>query len=198
MFDLASLISSVGTAGIVAIVFAETGLFFGFFLPGDSLLFTAGFLASQGVLSIVPLIVLTTIAAIVGDTVGYIFGKRVGPMIFTRKESRFFKPSHVQRAHVFFMKHGNKAVFFARFLPIVRTFVPIIAGVAGMPYRQFMVYNVIGGITWVWSMTLLGYTLGKQVEDAERYLYPLIIAIIILSFIPVAYEWYRERADKKK
>jgi membrane-associated protein len=196
MFDLLAIITTAGYFGLFAIVFAESGLFFGFFLPGDSLLFTAGFLASQGTISIGLLLPLLIIAAISGDSVGYAFGARVGPKIFTRKESRFFKPDHVTRAHEFFVKYGKKAIVLARFLPILRTFVPIIAGVAKMPYREFIMYNIIGGISWVSSMLLLGYFLGRQVPDAEKYLHPIIIVIIIVSFLPMLNEIRKVRKKK--
>jgi membrane-associated protein len=196
MFDLLAIITTAGYVGLFAIVFAESGLFFGFFLPGDSLLFTAGFLASQGTISIGLLLPLLIIAAISGDSVGYAFGTRVGPKIFTKKESRFFKPAHVTRAHEFFLKYGKKAIFLARFLPIVRTFVPIIAGVAKMPYREFILYNIVGGISWVSSMLLLGYFLGRQVPDAEKYLHPIIIVIIVVSFLPMLNEIRKARKKK--
>lgn len=193
MFDIVGLIHSIGTAGIVSIVFAECGLFFGFFLPGDSLLFTAGFLSSQGFLSLAPLLIFTMIAAILGENVGYAFGRKVGPMIFTKSESRFFKPAHVTRAHEFFVHHGNKAIFLARFIPIIRTFVPIVAGVARMPFHSFMMYNVIGGVVWIGSMTLLGYTLGSQIENADHYITPIIFGIIFVSFVPAYLEYRREK-----
>ena len=197
MPDLISIISSAGYAGIAAIIFAESGLFFGFFLPGDSLLFTAGLLSAQGIFDLPLLLILGTIAAILGDTVGYLFGKHIGPMLFNKAESRFWKPKHVKQAHEFFAHHGNKAVFLARFLPIVRTFVPIIAGVAKMPYKQFMIYNIVGGFVWIWSITLLGYTLGSRVENAEEYLYPIILVIIVVSFIPAINEWRKSRKHGK-
>ena len=196
MPDLITIIGSVGYIGIAGIIFAECGLFFGFFLPGDSLLFTAGLLAAKGFFDIWLLLILTTIAAILGETVGFIFGKRIGPLLFNKMESRFFKPKHVKRAHEFFMHHGNKAIFLARFLPIVRTFVPIIAGVAKMPYKQFTIYNIIGGCVWIWSITLLGYTLGVRIPNAEKYLYPIVLVIIIISFLPAIYEWVQSRKHK--
>jgi membrane-associated protein len=196
MFDLVELVSAVGYVGLFAIVFAESGLFFGFFLPGDSLLFTAGFLASQELLSIYLLLPLLFVAAVTGDSVGYAFGRRVGPKIFSRPESRLFKPQHVTRAHEFFLAYGKKSIFLARFIPIVRTFVPIIAGVANMPYRDFIAYNIIGGASWVGIMTLLGYFLGKQVPDAEQYLLPIVLAIIVISFLPAVFEYLKERSKK--
>lgn len=193
MFDLLGIIGTAGYIGLFAIVFAESGLFFGFFLPGDSLLFTAGFVASQGSLNIIILLISLVVAAILGDSVGYAFGRRVGPKIFTREESRFFKPAHVVRAHNFFLKYGKKAIFLARFLPIVRTFVPIVAGVAQMPYQEFLAYNIIGGASWVGSMLLIGYFLGSLLPDAEKYLHVIVVAIIVLSFLPMLYEFLKAR-----
>lgn len=197
MFDLLALITAAGYIGLFAIVFAESGLFFGFFLPGDSLLFTAGFVASQGTLNIVILVTSLFVAAVLGDSVGYAFGRRVGPKIFTREESRFFKPAHVTRAHDFFLKYGKKAIFLARFLPIVRTFVPIVAGVAGMPYREFIAYNIIGGASWVGSMLLTGYFLGSLIPDAEKYLHVIVLVIIFVSFLPMLHEFIKARKAKK-
>lgn len=184
MFDLQTIITTAGYAGLFGIVFAESGLFFGFFLPGDSLLFTAGFLASQGILNIAILIPLLVVAAILGDSVGYSFGHYFGPKLFAKKESRFFKPKYLVESHAFFVEHGRKAIFLARFLPIVRTFVPIVAGAAAMPYRDFIFYNILGGVTWVAGIVGLGFILGQQVPDAEKYLYPIIIAIVLISFLP--------------
>ncbi len=196
MFDLLALITTAGYLGLFAIVFAESGLFFGFFLPGDSLLFTAGFVASQGSLNIVILLTSLFVAAVLGDSVGYAFGRRVGPKIFTREESRFFKPAHVIRAHNFFLKYGKKAVFLARFLPIFRTFVPIVAGVAEMPYREFIIYNIVGGASWVGSMLLAGYFLGSLIPDAEKYLHVIVLIIIVVSLLPVVYEFIKARKER--
>lgn len=192
MFDLVNLIETVGYLGLFVIVFAESGLFFGFFLPGDSLLFTAGFLASQGILSIWLLSPLLFGAAVLGDTVGYAFGRKVGPKIFTKPESKLFRPEHVVRAHRFFVEHGNKAIVLARFIPIIRTFVPIVAGVGNMPYRNFVTYNIVGGFVWAVGLTALGYTLGAQIPQAEQYLHWIIGAIIAVSFIPVIKHLKRE------
>ncbi|OGZ18131.1 MAG: hypothetical protein A2494_00440 [Candidatus Lloydbacteria bacterium RIFOXYC12_FULL_46_25] len=193
MFDLMGIIATAGYIGLFAIVFAESGLFFGFFLPGDSLLFTAGLVASQGGLNILVLVPLLFVAAVTGDNVGYAFGQRVGEKIFAKKESRFFKPAHVTRAHEFFLKYGKKAIVLARFMPIVRTFTPIVAGVAKMPYADFFLYNLIGGAAWTTSMLLFGYFLGKKMPNAEHYLYPIVIAIIIVSFLPALLEFYKAR-----
>ncbi len=186
--NLLTLITLIGYSGLTTIVFAESGLFFGFFLPGDSLLFTAGLLASQGIFHIGILLPLLFVAAVLGDTVGYGFGRRIGPLLFTRTKSRFFNPRHVSHAQAFFMKHGKKAIFLARFLPIVRTFVPIIAGVGRMPYREFLMFNILGGGAWVGAMLLFGYSLGSALPNAEHYLYPIVIVIIIISFLPAIWE----------
>jgi membrane-associated protein len=192
------LIEALGYIGLVAIVFAETGLLIGFFLPGDSLLFTAGFLASQGVFNIALLCLLCFVAAVVGDATGYAFGNRVGRRLFNRPESRLFKPKHVQRAEEFFLKHGGKAVILARFLPIVRTFVPVIAGVGTMPYRRFAAFNVVGGALWAIGLPLAGYFLGKTIPNVDRYLIPIILLIIVVSIAPTAYHVWKESGDEIK
>ncbi|MFA5838691.1 MAG: VTT domain-containing protein [Candidatus Paceibacterota bacterium] len=178
------LISVAGLVGVVAIVFAESGLFFGFFLPGDSLLFTAGLLASQGYFNFWFLLFGVIIAAISGDSVGYFFGKKVGPAIFKKEDSRFFKKKYVEKAHSFYEKHGNKTIIFARFIPVIRTFAPIVAGVVQMNYKNFFIYNCIGGIFWSILMVGGGFILGEMVPSAEKYLMPIIIFIIATSFIP--------------
>lgn len=184
MFDLVALIKTVGYLGVFGIVFAESGLLIGFFLPGDSLLFTAGFLASQGVLDIRILVPLLFVGAVIGDNVGYSFGYRVGPRIFKRQESLFFHQDHLRKAQVFFEKHGGKTLILARFMPIIRTFAPILAGVGKMKYRTFFMYNVVGGALWTIGLTLTGYYLGKIIPDVDKYLLPIIAGIIILSFLP--------------
>lgn len=193
LFNLEELIRTAGYLGIAAIIFAESGLFFGFFLPGDSLLFTAGFLASQGLFNIWILITLTTIAAILGDSVGYWFGKKVGPMIFKRPDSFWFSKERVQQAHDFFEKHGAKSIVLARFIPAVRTFTPIIAGVAGMNYGTFLKYNIIGGVLWAAALPLLGYYLGSFVPDIDKYIIPIVVAIVVASVIPLAMEFLKKR-----
>lgn len=187
------IIKTLGLIGVVLIVFAESGLFFGFFLPGDSLLFTAGFLASQGLISIWWLLILCFIAAVAGDNVGYYFGKKAGPMIFKKEDSLFFHKSHVIRAQKFYEKHGKKTIFLARFIPIVRTFVPIVAGIANMEYKVFMKFNLIGGLVWSCGVLILGYVLGNLIPDADKYLMPIILVIILVSFIPPIYEFLKER-----
>ncbi len=188
-FNLTELIYAFGpTAGYVlltAIIFAESGLFFGFFLPGDSLLFTAGFLASQGFFNIAILTFLMATAAILGDSVGYWFGKKVGKKLFVVKEdSRLFKKKYLVEAHKFYEKHGGKTIFLARFIPAVRTFAPIVAGAADMTYRQFLSYNVFGGLVWGAGLTLGGYFLGRMIPSADKYLLPIIIIIVVASVLP--------------
>jgi membrane-associated protein len=196
------LINSYGTLGIFLIIFAESGLFFGFFLPGDSLLVTAGLLAathesSRVHLNIAVLLIGIPIAAILGDQVGYWFGARVGPSLFRRPESRFFKPDHLARANEFLEQRGARTIVLARFIPAVRTFTPIAAGASHMRYRLFVPYNILGGILWGVGVTLAGYTLGSSVKHIDRYLLPIILVVIALSLIPVALELRRSaRASK--
>ncbi len=182
--DPVFLITTFGLVGIFAIVFAESGLFFGFFLPGDSLLFTAGLLASQGYFDIWLLWAGCTLCAIVGDSVGYAFGARVGMRLFRRPDSRFFKQEYLRKTEAFYARYGTKTIIFARFIPIIRTFAPILAGVARMSYRTFLTYNIVGGVVWVSLFLGLSYTLGAIVPGIERYLLPIILFIIVLSFIP--------------
>ena len=185
------LIGALGVVGVVAIIFAETGLFFGFLFPGDSLLFTAGFLASHGYISITWLLVGTFVAAVAGDSVGYAFGKKIGPAIFNRENSFFFDKKHVTRAQDFYNKHGRKTIILARFIPIVRTFAPIIAGIGGMNYRTFISFNVIGGFIWTWSLLLMGYGLTSVIPNPDGLIIPIVIAIIVISVLPALREIFR-------
>ena len=191
--DLVQLIQSIGYVGLFAIVFAESGLFFGFFLPGDSLLFTAGFLASQRVFNIFTLLVLFVIGAIVGDSVGYWTGKKLGGWLMKQKDSFFFQKHHLIKAQRFYEKHGGKTLILARFMPAVRTFAPIVAGMANMKYETFLLYNVIGGFLWAVGMTLLGYFLGSVIPNVDKYMLPIIGAIVVVSAIPAVLHM---RADK--
>ena len=192
--DLESTLQTIGLIGLFLIVFAESGLFFGFFLPGDSLLFTAGLLSSQGHLAPLPvLLVGCFVAAVAGDQVGYLFGARVGPALFRRPDSRVFKQEYVERARAFFERHGSKTIVLARFVPIVRTFAPILAGVGEMQYRTFVTFNLLGGLLWAVGVTSLGYVLGETAPWVEDYLLPVIAVIIALSLIPVAVELLRNR-----
>ena len=191
--DLVSLIKAVGYIGLFSIIFAESGLFIGFFLPGDSLLFTAGFLASQGYLHIIPLAFLTFAAAVLGDNFGYAFGKKVGPQIFKREESLLFSKDHLERSKVFYEKYGGKTLILARFMPVIRTFAPILAGVGNMKYSQFFFYNFIGGVIWGLGMPLLGYFLGSTIPNIDRYLVPIILVIIFGSILPPIAHFLKEK-----
>ncbi len=184
MFDLESLITTVGLLGVAGIIFAESGLLIGFFLPGDSLLFTAGFLAGQGFFDLTTLIVLCFVAAVAGDSVGYAFGHRVGRKLFQRQDSRWFKQEHLQRAEAFYEKHGGKTIILARFIPFVRTFAPIVAGVGKMRYGKFLAYNLIGGAAWAIGLPLLGWWIGELVPNIDKFLIPVIGLIILLSILP--------------
>ncbi len=181
------LIATFGTIGILAIVFVESGLLVGFFLPGDSLLFTAGLLASQGQLNIAVIVVGSVIAAIAGDQLGFAIGRRFGPRLLAR-ERWFTRRHHVERAERFFVERGGRAILLARFVPIVRTFVPVIAGVVGMRYRSFVVWNVAGGVCWAAGISLAGYVLGETVPGIDRYLLPVIGFIVVASIVPVVRE----------
>ncbi|MBU6427352.1 VTT domain-containing protein [Patescibacteria group bacterium] len=183
-----SIIIAAGTLGVIGIVFMETGLFFGFFFPGDSLLFTAGFLATQGYISFPWLLVGAFAAAVAGDSVGYAFGKKVGPAIFTKNDSLFFNRKHIARAQHFYEKHGRKTIILARFIPVVRTFAPIVAGVGNMPYKTFIVFNLIGGFLWTWAMLWFGYGLGALIPDPDRFVLPVVAAIIVISVLPALRE----------
>jgi membrane-associated protein len=185
-----SLLETFGTIGLFAIVFIESGLLVGFFLPGDSLLFTAGLLASQGELNFPLIFVGCMIFAILGDQVGYSIGRRAGPRILAR-ERWFTQRRHVARAERFFARRGGHAVLIARFVPIVRTFVPVMAGIVRMPYRKFVGWNVAGGILWGGGVTTLGYVLGETIPSIDRYLLPIIAVIVLLSIIPVIHELRR-------
>ncbi len=193
ILDPLVIIKTLGLIGVVAIVFAESGLFFGFFLPGDSLLFTAGFLASQDLISIFWLLILCFVAAVLGDNVGYYFGKKMGPSIFFKEDSIFFHKKHIEKAHVFYEKHGKKTIVIARFIPVVRTFVPIVAGVVGMNYKTFISYNIIGGFVWTWGLLGTGYLIGNIIPDADKYLTLIILVIIIISLVPAIVEYIKHK-----
>ncbi|KKQ75654.1 MAG: hypothetical protein US96_C0007G0002 [Candidatus Woesebacteria bacterium GW2011_GWB1_38_5b] len=195
-FDLKELIQTVGYVGLFAIVFAESGLFFGFFLPGDSLLVTAGLLATQGFFRIEILLVLLAFAAISGDSMGYWMGKKFGKRIFSREKSLLFDKKHLDRAHAFYEKHGGKTIILARFIPIIRTFAPIVAGIADMDYKKFLSFNLFGGLLWSWGMLLLGYFLGSVIPDVDKYMIPIIGIIIFLSLLPPIIEGYKHNKGK--
>ncbi len=184
--DLEEFIRTVGYIGVFGIIFAESGLLVGFFLPGDSLLFTAGFLASQDYFNFPFLAVGCFVAAVAGDSVGYWFGNRVGRRLFQREDSLLFKKKHLFRAEGLYEKHGGKIIVIARFMPIVRTFAPIVAGVGTMHYRRFISYNLIGGLLWAVGVSSAGYFLGSAIPDVDRYLLPIVFLIIVISVLPPA------------
>lgn len=192
------ILQTFGIIGFFAAIFAESGLFFGFFLPGDSLLFTAGLLAPTLGVNIWLLSIGAFIMAVLGDSVGYYFGKKTGPALFTREDSFLFNKKHLIKAEIFFEKHGPKSIILARFIPVVRTFTPILAGAGSMNYRVFLTYNIIGGLIWGAGITLLGYYLGTVIPDIDRYLIPIIGVIILTSFIPVFIGLYKNLRKKKE
>lgn len=197
--DLESLVATAGYVGVTAIIFIETGLLFPF-LPGDSLLVTAGLVAAAHDpvvnLNVWTLGALCSVAAIVGDQIAYGIGRRSGEALFTRDDSRWFKKSHLQAAHAFYEKHGGKTIILARFMPFARTFAPVVAGAAKMHYPTFVFYNVIGGLAWIWSMLLTGYYVVKLIPGLDRHVEKVIIGIILLSILPGIYGWWKSRRSK--
>lgn len=194
LYQFDELIRWGGYSVLFVIVFAETGLLAGFFLPGDSLLVTAGLVAAvEGTVNIWMLNLLLSLAAILGDTTGYWIGYHLGPRIFNREDSFFFHRDHLVRTKRFYDKYGAKTIVIARFVPIVRTFAPTVAGVGRMAYKHFLAYNVMGGIGWVMSMTLAGYFLGRSIPDIEKKLHWVILVVIVLSFLPILKEWWGSR-----
>jgi membrane-associated protein len=205
LFDLATgryalddLIRWGGYAVLAAIVFTETGLLVGFFLPGDSLLFTAGLVAAAGHLDIWALNGLLMAAAIAGDSVGYAIGYRAGPRIFRKEKSRWFARDHLIRTREFYERHGGKTIVLARFIPILRTFAPVVAGVGRMEYRRFLFYNVFGGIGWVASLTWAGYLLGQTIPDIDRHIHLIVAIIVVLSVLPIGVEWWKARLRARR
>ena len=192
-----SVLITFGYLGIGVMVFAESGFLLGLFLPGDSLLFTAGLLAAQKIFSIWYLTPIVIAAAILGDSFGYWSGRYFGPKIFTKEDSFFFRKRYVEQTRAFYDRHGKKTIILARFAPIVRTIAPILAGVGRMPYRQFLTYNIIGGGLWGGGITLLGYFLGAAFPATEKYLSLIIIAIVVVSFLPIVLEVLREQKTIK-
>ena len=192
-YSLDDLVHWGGYVVLVVIVFTETGLLVGFFLPGDSLLITAGLVAATGHLNIWWLNGLLIVAAVLGDNVGYAIGRRLGPRLFTRPKSLLFNPRHVERTRAFYARHGAKTIVIARFVPIVRTFAPVVAGVGQMEYRTFVFYNVAGGVGWVTSMTWAGYLLGQVVPNIGERIHIVVAVVIVLSVIPIVVELVRER-----
>lgn len=196
--DLLSLVQTIGYVGLFFLIFAETGLFIGFFFPGDSVLFVAGILAAEGLFSLPLLLILLFIAGVTGNLVGYWFGHYVGPKLFTREDSLLFKKSHVLKAQAFYEKYGGKTIVLARFIPIVRTFAPIVAGVARMHYPTFFFYNILGALLWTVGLTALAYYLGSKIQNIEHYLFPIVGLIIFLSILPGIVSYWREKRAAKK
>jgi len=194
---LINIINTAGLLGIFGIVFAESGLLIGFFLPGDSLLFTAGFLASQNFINIYLLLIVTFVAAVIGDNVGYAFGKKVGPKIFSREDSWLFHKENLNKAYAFYQKYGPLTIVLSRFTPIVRTFAPIVAGAGQMDYKVFFFYNIAGGLAWTLLLTLSGFFLGEIIPNVDKYLLPIVVVIVVGSLIPSVYHIVKERMKQK-
>jgi membrane-associated protein len=197
VYNVRGLIEWGGTVLVSVIVFVETGMFVGFFLPGDSLLVTAGVFAGSGQLKLAYLLTFVTLCAIAGDQVGYLVGRKAGQGLYRRQESRFFKRRHLERAHEFYETYGGKTIILARFVPIIRTFCPPVAGAAGMSYTRYLAYDIVGGILWVWSTVLLGYGLGRSVPNIDKRIHYVIAAVIVASFLPAAYHFLKSRRAKQ-
>lgn len=197
MISIEKAIIGVGLGAIGATVFAESGLLIGFFLPGDTLLFGAGIVAAQGTLSLPWLIVVVIVSAIVGDNVGYSIGRRTGKRLFQKKESILFKQEHLERAEKFYEQHGGKTIILARFIPVVRTFAPMVAGMGKMSRSRFMAFNIIGGVLWGGGLTLLGYWFGSRMPWLEHYITPVILGIVSISFVVAMFHLFREAENRQ-
>lgn len=195
--DLKSLIQAIGYIGIYTIVFLESGLLIGFFFPGDSLLFTAGFLASQGFFNITILITGCFIAAVAGDTGGYYIGHKFGRRLFNKKDSVLFHQDHLKKAEDFYKKHGGKTIILARFMPVIRAFAPVVAGIGTMKYSTFLFYNLLGAFLWAIGITMAGFYLGSIIPDVDKYLFPIIGAIILASITPAIYHTLKDPKHRK-
>jgi membrane-associated protein len=193
LYHFEELIRWGGHIVLVAIVFSETGLLAGFFLPGDSLLVTAGLLASTNLLNVWLLLAELSAAAVLGDNLNYFIGRRLGMKLFTREDSFFFHKDHLLRTQRFYEKYGVKTIILARFVPIVRTFAPAVAGVGQMRYRRFLFFDIVGGLTWIFAMVLTGYFLGRSIPNVGQHVHLVILAVIFLSFIPIVIEYVKNR-----
>jgi len=193
VYNVPELIRIVGFYGVIAVIFAETGLLIGFFLPGDSLLITAGLFAARGDFNIVTLILSLIPAAIIGNATGYFIGHRTGMALYQRPDSLLFRREHLTMTHDYYVRHGGKTIVLAQFIPILRTFAPVVAGVAEMGYREFATYNVVGAILWISSMTTAGYMLGNLVPNIEQRIHYVVAAVIAVSLLPAAIAWMRQR-----
>jgi membrane-associated protein len=196
IYDVESLVRIGGIVGLTVIVFVETGLLIGFFLPGDSLLVTAGLFAARGDIQVLPLIAALSVAAVLGDTVGYNIGKRSGPRLFTRADSLFFNKKHLVTTKEFYDRHGPFTIVIARFVPIIRTFAPVVAGIGAMEYKRFISYNVFGGVGWVLSMVFGGYYLGQIIPNIDKNIDKVIVVVIFLSLLPILIKVAREKIKR--
>lgn len=197
MLNPETIIATGGLLLVAAIIFSESGLLIGFFLPGDTLLFAAGFFASQGAFSLSWLLVVLTLAAIAGYHAGYMIGYKLGPRLFKKKDGLIFRQEYVTRAEEFYADHGGKATMLARFVPVVRTIAPVLAGVAKMPLKVFWAYNILGAIIWVVGVTVLGYKLGERIHNIDQYILPAVIAATVLSFSPTVYHMVKDERIRK-
>lgn len=195
--NLPELVQWAGLFGLAAIIFSETGLLVGVFLPGDSLLVTAGLLAARGYLNIYALAPILTAAAIVGNSVGYSIGRATGPRVFRRENSLFFNKKHAIRAHEFYEKYGRKTIVLAQFMPIIRTFAPVVAGVAGMKFRQFITFNIIGAFVWIWSMLGIGYFLGSYIPGIDKHIEIVVVIVVFISVLPGLIGGYRAKRARR-
>jgi membrane-associated protein len=195
LYDVRGLIEWGGVALVCIVVFVETGMFVGFFLPGDSLLVTAGVFAAAGQLRLAYLLSLVTLCAIAGDQLGYFIGWRAGKTLYERPDSHFFKKKHLERAHQFYETYGGKTIVLARFVPIIRTFCPPVAGAARMRYTRYLLYDIMGGFFWVWGMTLLGYTLGRTIPNIDKRIHYVIAVVVVLSFLPALYHAWKSHTQ---
>jgi membrane-associated protein len=195
VYNVPELIRLVGLYGMIFIIFAETGLMVGFFLPGDSLLVTAGLFAARGDLDITTLLITLTIAAIAGDATGYYIGLKAGHALYSRPNSFFFRKEHLLRTRQFYERHGGKTIILARFMPVARTFAPVVAGAADMTYRKFATYNIVGGVLWIGSMTLIGYFLGLAIPDLEKRIHLVVAVVIFLSLLPAIIAWLKSKFE---
>lgn len=198
LYNVQNLVQSGGPLLVCSIVFVETGLFVGFFLPGDSLLVTAGVFAGAGQINLAWLLVPVSLCAIAGDQLGYFIGRKTGKSLYSREDSRFFKKAHLQRAHEFYEKHGPKAIIIARFIPIIRTFCPPVAGAAQMRYSRYLTYDIIGGVLWACGLILAGYTLGRKIPNIQSRLHLVIAVVIVLSLLPAGIEALKAFRSRKQ
>ncbi|MDQ6719016.1 MAG: VTT domain-containing protein [Gemmatimonadota bacterium] len=198
LHNLPELIQWAGFVGLAAIIFSETGLLVGFFLPGDSLLVTAGLLGARGYFNVYALAPLLTLAAIIGNSTGYLIGRASGPRIFRREDSLLFNKKHATRAHEFYERHGKKTIILAQFMPIIRTFSPVVAGVGGMEFRHFFTYNLVGAILWIWSMVFIGFFLGRYIPGVDKHIEIVVILVVLISISPGVISGLRSRSRSRK